>query len=59
MDKGTMWEFGNARWSRNPTQLPAFPFSNSDDAEKRLGFDGCEEIGIVAAATAVDVVKGR
>ena len=47
-----MWEFGNARWSKNP-------FSNSDDAEKRSGFDGCEEIGIVAAATAVDVVKGR
>ena len=42
------------------TQLPAFPFSNPDDAEKRLGFDGCEEIGIFAAATtAVDVVKGR
>ena len=47
------------RWSRNPTQLPAFPISKPDDAEKRLRFDGCEEIVAAAATAAIDVVKGR
>ena len=47
MNKGTIWEFENARWLKNPAQLPLFLYSNPDDAEKRLGFHGEKKSGLL------------